>query len=389
MILLSSFLEIFLKAFVLIGMASAVGGVVFCLLVLRPLDRGDEQSARCLRTSLRLIACGSALIALAQGVTLFVEPWSLADETGRWPIRQFLATPFARASVLNACLSLSLAAASTCLFKCPSSRSGWSIMTVLMFLFVVSGGWLVHAVSHPDNVIPLVTVSVLHQVSASVWAGGLLHLTFLRPVLRSSRRGMCLWPALVARFSLLAALSVVMLVSAGLSLSLHYVGDWQRLIGTSYGAMVITKAALLAFALCFGALNSLSVRLWLKNGEDRKISQVAPLSIKAEMWTSLVILCAAAALTSQPPAADIRAERASLTGAPHAFSLPLPHRLPPALSGFEGTPQADSIPRRSIHCDRVRGSSIGDKTQGLPSVTQIARHAYRAPSPQHCAASGS
>jgi putative copper export protein len=385
MILLSGFLEILLKAFLLIGMASAVGGIVFCLLVLRPLDRGDEQSARCLKTSLLLIACGSALMALSQGVTLFTGLWALADETGRLPVAQFFATRFARAGVLRAGASLCLAAVSLCLSKGPSFRSGWILMTILTALLILSGGWLVHAVSHPDNVVALVTLTVFHQVGASVWAGGILHLTILRRLLRGSLEGICLWPALVTRFSLLAVLSVVMLVSAGLSLSLHYVGDWQGLISTSYGAMVITKAALLAFALCFGALNSISVRLWLKNGEDRIISQVAPLSIKAEMWTSLVILCAAAALTSQPPAADIRAELASPTGAPHVFSLPLPHRFPPALSGFEGMLQAGSIPRRSIRRDRVRGSSSGDKTQGLPSGTQAARHAYRAPSPQHCA----
>jgi hypothetical protein len=83
MILLAAFLEVLFKALVLIGLASAVGGVVFCLAVLRPLSREEHNGAQCLMPSLILIACGGGLLALAQSLVLLIEPWALADESGR------------------------------------------------------------------------------------------------------------------------------------------------------------------------------------------------------------------------------------------------------------------------------------------------------------------
>ena len=139
MILLAGFLEVLFKALVLIGLASAVGGVVFCLAVLRPLDRGDQYGAQCLKPSLILIACGGGLLASAQGIILLIEPWALADETGRWPLTQFLATQFACASLVHAVMGLFLVAASIWLLGRPASRSAWVAMTVTMVLLMVSG----------------------------------------------------------------------------------------------------------------------------------------------------------------------------------------------------------------------------------------------------------
>jgi len=329
MALLSGFLEVILKALALIGMASAVGGVVFCLAVLRPLDSADMRNAQCLRISLILIACGGGLLALAQGMVLLTEPWALADETGRWPLAEFLATQFARASLLHAGMGLSLTAAAICLLKRPDSRYGWLVMTVTMVLLMASGAWLVHAVSHQDHVVPLMVVTVIHQFGASVWGGGVLHLAALRRPLRSSSRGACLWPAVVARFSLLAMLSIGTLLMAALYLSFHYIGDWKGLIGTAYGAIIFTKAALLGIALCLGALNFYSVRSWMRRGDLHEVSRRAPALIEAEMWTAIVILFAAAALTSQPPAVDVLAERASPTDVWHVFLPKLPQLVPP------------------------------------------------------------
>lgn len=329
MILLAGFLEVLFRALVLIGMASAVGGVVFCLLVLRPLDRGNQNSARCLKASLVLIACGSGFLALGQGMVLLIEPWALADETGRWPITQFFATHFARASLLHACIGLSLMLASIWLLKRPASRPGWVVMTVTMVLLMVSGAWLVHAVSRLDHIVPLMAVTVVHQFAASVWAGGVLHLTVQRRIMRSSLWGMCLWPDVVARFSRLAILSIGTLVMAALYLSFQYIGDWEGLIGTAYGAMVLTKAALLAFALCLGALNFFSVRQRLQTGDAISLSKRAPALIEAEMYTGMVIILAAAALTSQPPAVDVLADRASPLEVLQVFLPKLPQLVPP------------------------------------------------------------
>lgn len=329
MILLAGFLEVLFKALVLIGLASAVGGVVFCLAVLRPVVRDDQYGAQCLKPSLILIACGGGLLAFAQGIILLIEPWALADETGRWPLTQFLVTQFAGASLVHAVLGLCLMAASVWLLKRPASRSGWVAMTVTMVLLMGSGAWLVHAVSQLDHVVPLMAATVIHQCGAAVWAGGVLHLTVLRGFLRGSPRGKSLWPAIVARFSLLAMLSIGTLMVAALYLSIQYIGDREGLIGTAYGAMVLTKAALLAFALCLGGLNFFSVRRWTHTGDASGLSERAPAMIEAEMFIAMIILSAAAALTSQPPAVDQLAERASPVEVLQVFSPKRPQLVPP------------------------------------------------------------
>jgi len=329
MIILAAFLEVLFKALVLIGLASAVGGVVFCLAVIRPLGRDDHYGAQCLKPSVIFIACGGGLLTLAQGLIVLIEPWALADETGRWPLTQFLATQFARASVLHAVLALCLLAASIWVLKRPASRPGWVVMTATMVLLLVSGAWLVHAVSQLNHVVPLMAATVIHQFGAVVWAGGVLHLTVMRVSLGGSTTGKSLWPAVAARFSLLAMLSIGVLIAAALYLSFHYIGDWEGLIGTAYGAMVLTKAALLAFALCLAALNFFSVRRWTHIGDASGLSERAPALIEAEMFIAMIILSAAAALTSQPPAVDQLADRASPMEVLQVFSPKLPQLVPP------------------------------------------------------------
>jgi copper resistance protein D len=329
MTLLSGLLEVLLKALVLIGMASAVGGVVFCLAVLRPLDSVDLRNAQGMKISLILIGCGGGLLALAQCMFLLIEPWALADATGHWPVTEFLATQFARISLFHAGMGLSLTAAAIWLLKRPDSQSGWRVITVTMVLLMTSGAWLVHAVSHRDHVVPLMVVTVIHQFGASVWGGGVLHLAVLRRPLRSSLRGVCLWPAVVARFSLLALLSIGTLLMAALYLSFHYIGDWKGLIGTAYGAIIFTKASLFGVALCLGALNFFSVRSWMRKDDLHSVSKRVPALIEAEMWTAIVIFFAAAALTSQPPSVAVLAERASPIEVWHVFLPKLPQLIPP------------------------------------------------------------
>jgi putative copper export protein len=298
-------LQVFLKALELLGMASAVGGVIFCIAVLRPLDCLALRNTQGMKISLFLIVCGSALLAFALGVGLLIEPWALADEMGNWPLDQFLNTQFAHAVLLLTGLSLLLMTSALWLGKRPDSQSRWLVMTVAMVLLTASGARLSHAAGHLDHALPLMATTVIHQFGASAWGGGLLHLTVLRLSMRSSsREGGCLWPAVVARFSLLAMVSIGVLLMASLYLSYHYVGAWKGLISTPYGNIILTKATLLAGALCLGALNFLSVRSWIGKGNSEGISQKAPVFIKAEMWITLILFSLAAALTYQPPAVD-------------------------------------------------------------------------------------
>ena len=56
-------------------------------------------------------------------------------------------------------------------------------------------------------------------------------------------------------FSALAAIAVAALALTGAALSLHYIAGPAAAIGTSYGAMVLTKVTLFAALLVLGTLN--------------------------------------------------------------------------------------------------------------------------------------
>src|SRR5207247_2861324 len=99
----------------------------------------------------------------------------------------------------------------------------------------------------------LLILDAAHQLAAAIWVGGLIHLLATMSPSPST-------PALARRFSTVALGSVVTLVTAGIALSLMYVGDAGALLETAYGVMVSTKAVLLVAVLGLGVANFRLVR---------------------------------------------------------------------------------------------------------------------------------
>jgi putative copper resistance protein D len=136
---------------------------------------------------------------------------------------------------------------------------------------------------------------------------------------------------LSARFSRLALMSVAILVSAGLILSFSYVGSLSAVYGTSYGAMVATKAILFGLLLFLGALNFQLVR----HGEASSILSSLTRFGEAEIGIGVTVILAAASLTSLPPAVDLAQDRVSgpeiyarMTPRPPRLSSPAKKDLP-------------------------------------------------------------
>ncbi|MFQ5946729.1 MAG: hypothetical protein ACE5NC_10850 [Anaerolineae bacterium] len=102
---LSGFLDVVLQGFALTGLATAVGGVAYALLVLRPLDQPSRLRVAALRRCLTLVAVGGLLLALAQGAILALQPLALADAGGAIPFRAFFSTAFARAGFVRIALA--------------------------------------------------------------------------------------------------------------------------------------------------------------------------------------------------------------------------------------------------------------------------------------------
>ncbi|HEX8837143.1 MAG TPA: CopD family protein [Candidatus Acidoferrum sp.] len=184
-----------------------------------------------------------------------------------------------------------------------------------------------HAMARLEHRLPLVLVTALHQLATAAWLGALPFL------LMAIRRASCPEFArqLSARFSRLALISVAILASAGLILSFSYVGSLSAIYGTSYGAMVVTKAILFALLLFLGALNFQLVR----HGEASSILASLKRFGEAEIGIGVTVILAAASLTSLPPAIDLTQDRVSgpeiyarMTPRPPRLSSPAKKDLP-------------------------------------------------------------
>lgn len=327
MTLLAGFLDVLLRGLGLIALSAAVGGVAYALVVLRAVSTrpavGREPVAReALGRVGGLVALGALLLALSRAVVLFVlHPWVLADADGHWPVVDFVATEFGRASLVGIALALALAVVAARLRRPPTARVAWMAAATIAVLVLANSAWLAHAVSRLEGRGPLMLATVFHQAGAVIWMGGLMHLA------RSWRAP--LPPGALARFSLLGMAGVILVVGPGLALAWGYVGTLTALIGTGYGVMVLTKVALLAVVLLLGGLNFLLIRRWTRTAQDPSpVPRLRPF-IEAEVGIGITILLAAASLTSLPPAVDVVTDRATPEEVAARFVPKLPRLVSP------------------------------------------------------------
>jgi putative copper resistance protein D len=350
MTLLAGFLDVLLRGLGSVGLSAAVGGLIFTLVVLRPFGALTPLGLAALRRSFKTISVGAGVLAVTQAVLLFViHPWALADASG-WPLREFLATDFGRAGLIRVALGIALMVAAPGLVERPRARGRWVVVLSLAALLMLDAAWLAHAVSRLEGRAPLMAVTVLHQLGAAVWVGGIIHLVGVAVLWRRARaagdsEAAALGPPMLARFSAVALAAMALVLVPGLYLTWSYVGSWNGLVGTGYGIMVLTKVALLLAALALGALN-----FWLlRNPEDAlEIAARVPAFIEAEVGIGITLLLAASSLTSLPPAIDVVADRATPAEVAARFVPKLPRLTSPPVGALlaAAAPIADTLATR-------------------------------------------
>jgi copper resistance protein D len=154
-----------------------------------------------------------------------------------------------------------------------------------------------HAAARLDHRLGPLALTALHQGATAAWIGGLPYLLIAIKRSDDATAG-----HLCARFSRLAAINVALLAGSGILMSRLYIGSVAALYGTSYGSMVVAKAALLAMLLCLGALNFLIVHR--KKTAAQLLGNLRRFA-EAEIGIGFTVILAAASLTSQPPAVDL------------------------------------------------------------------------------------
>jgi copper transport protein len=216
-----------------------------------------------------------------------------------------------------------------------------------------------------------VAVDLVHVVAAALWGGGLtfvlLSLLLEEPGARWRLAG-----RLVPRFSTVALPSVAVLVSAGVLNGYLEIRGWWALWHTSYGQLVLAKAALIVPILGLGAYNRRFAVPVLRRERASPVERrrfVAAALVEIALLTA--ILGVTAALVSEPPGKTVAAAAptgpVSETKRAGPFDVEL--RVQPARAGANRvTVVARDRAGRLANVDEVRvGASLpGSGIASLP-----------------------
>jgi putative copper resistance protein D len=367
----AGFLDVLLRGLILAAHAVAVGGVCFSLLVLRPFGSRPISDPVTRGRSLRLIALGAIVLAIGQSLALASELYVLLLDAV-WPLLAAVETLYVQVSLVRIVVAVALAVCALRLRRDPAERRGlWTALALLAAALVAAAPWTSHAAARLESRGPLLALDGAHQVAAMVWVGGLVHL-----IAAALRRGERPWPvALLQRFSNLALTSVVVLVAAGVGLTLYYVDDVSALVGTAYGLMVMTKVVMLAGLLVLGALNSRAIRRM--DGALAADQTTLRRFVEVEVGLGLTVLFAAASLTSLPPAVDLTHDRATLAEVAQRFTPRMPALRSPSIDEMPiddpNAPRTDADRAWSEFNHHVSGILV--LVMGLLAIVHASGHA--------------
>lgn len=326
MLILAGFLDSLLRGALLVALCLALGGVVWGLVVLRGMPSMLRARA------LRLLEGAALALAVGQLLLLALKSALLTDLLGTGALAVFAVTEHFAAGITRAALALALAAAGRSLARAPDARGGWAAAGLLAVLLAVASAWLTHANGRLEHRAPLMALTVLHQAAAAIWLGGLVQLAVLGRLARREPAVDAHWPAVVGRFSRLATAAVIALVASAVPLAWTYTGSAPALVGTGYGSLVVTKALLLLVALALGAINFATVR-----GAPAPAALRArlPRLVEGEAILLVMIVFAASALSSQPPAIDLPPkERATVAEVAEVFRPKIPSLETPSVEAM-------------------------------------------------------
>jgi copper resistance protein D len=362
-----SLVLLWLRAAGLVGQALSLGGAIFALAILRPAPPRD--AARVLDRVLALITFGALLAAAAQAGVLITLANALGDDAG-WPLGALLGSTVGVIGLIRIAVALLGAAAAHGLRRDPGSSARSTVLLISGVLLALTGALASHAVGRIDGGVWLVTVGALHQAAAATWTGGLACATVV--ALRSAPEAPDTW---LRPFSALALAAVAVLALTGIGLSLAYIATPAAAVGTSYGAMTLTKIVLFATMLTLGVLNhralhgrlvtgrGLTWRATTAPGPARPGSMRFRRRLEVEAGLAIVTLFLAASIGSAPPAADVQ-DQATLAEIRSVFTPRWPRLEAPNLAELSAA-TALGDPFTPHSAEETAWSEFGHHVSGL------------------------
>lgn len=328
---IADFLDSLIGGFDLICYSLTIGGLFWGLFVLRPWNNQGGYNAILLQKTITLIYKGGFLLAAAQFFKIILKIWLMTAVLERWPFPEFAGTTQFIGGIIRTILTLFVAGyCYSYLRKNPFSRTHWTNAVVVALPMIISGAWLVHAAGRFDNAFILMFLTVIHQLAAAAWIGGIFQLVNLWLLRQNKLVPAELWPLMLSRFSRFGIASVAMILISGLPIALQYIDTWNGLIGTGYGNLLMVKITLLALALGFAWLNKSAVMAFAASGDYYALNNRVPYYIEAETFVLVTLLFTAASLASQPPAIDIPTLTATWQEVLNTFSPQIPQTSSPS-----------------------------------------------------------
>ena len=328
---IADFLDSLIGGFDLICYSLTIGGLFWGLFVLRPWNNQDGYNAVLLQKTISLIYKGGFLLAAAQLFKIILKIWLMTAVLERWPFPEFADTTQFIGGIVRTILTVVLAGyCYQYLSKNPFSKTHWTTAVVVALPMIISGAWLVHAAGRFENQLILMSLTVIHQLAAAAWIGGIFQLVNLWLLRQSKQVPAELWPLMLSRFSKFGIASVAMILISGLPIALQYIDTWNGLIGTGYGNLLMVKITLLALALGFAWLNKSAVQEYGVSGNHYALNNRVPYYIEAETFVLITLLFTAASLASQPPAIDIPTLTASWQEVLNTFNPQIPQTSSPS-----------------------------------------------------------
>ncbi len=322
---IADFLDSLIGGFDLICYCLAIGGLFWGLFVLRPWQQSNQYPSVLLQKTITLLYKGGFWLAAAQAFKIVLKIWLMTAVLERWPFPEFAGTTQFIGGIIRTLLTLILA--TYCyryLSKNPYSKQHWINAGIVAVPMIISGAWLVHGAGRFDNKYLLMSLTVVHQLAAAAWIGGIFQLVNLWLLRGKQQVPTELWPILLKRFSLFGIVSVAMILISGLPIALQYIDSWNGLIGSGYGNLLMVKITLLAIALGFAWLNKSAVKEYGVSGNAHALNNRVPYYIEAETFVLITLLFTAASLASQPPAIDIASLTASWQEVVGTFTPQIP-----------------------------------------------------------------
>jgi len=328
---IADFLDSLIGGLALICYSLTIGGLFWGLFVLRPWNNQDGYNVVLLQKTITLIYKGGFLLAAAQLFKIILKIWLMTAVLERWPFPEFAGTAQFIGGIVRTILTVVLAAyCYQYLSKNAFSKQHWITAVIVSLPMIISGAWLVHGAGRFENQVILMSLTVIHQLAAAAWIGGIFQLVNLWLLRQNKQVSVELWPLMLRRFSKFGIASVAMILISGVPIAWQYIDTWNGLVGTGYGNLLMVKVTLLALALGFAWLNKSAVLEYGVSGDHYALNNRVPYYIEAETFVLITLLFTAASLASQPPSIDISNLTASWQEVLNTFNPQIPQTSSPS-----------------------------------------------------------